>query len=606
MSWTRRDAMLSMALLPAALRAQPAAGTAATKVLRYAFQVAETGFDPQQASDIYSRIVTGHIFETPLCYDHLARPFKLKTATAVALPEVSDDFRTYIFRIRPGIFFTDDPAFKGQRRELVAQDYVYTFKRIYDPVLNSPLQSNLEDEGIIGLRELRDEALKTKKPFDYTREIEGLKALDRYTLRVKLRESRPRHIHTWAGADIYGAVAREVVEFYGDKITQHPVGTGAFRLAEWRRSSRIVLERNPGYHEMFYDAEPNADDAEGQALLARFKGRRLPMIDRVEISIIEQAQPRWLSFLNAEQDFMERLPNEFVDQAMPGGKPAPNLARKGIHGYRVPGADTGLLVHNMEHPVIGGYTAEKVALRRAMVLGNDVRREIQIGRRGQAIPAMSMMPPMTLGYRPDLRTEMGDYSPARAKALLDLYGYVDRDGDGWRELPDGSPLVLELTTQSDQTTRQLDELWKKDMDGLGLRVVLKVAQWPENLKAVRGGNFMLWRVASSAAGPDGKDSLERAYGGSVGKGNLARFKMDAFDRIYDSLGQLPDGPERQAVFDEATKILVAYVPYRFNVHRILTDMAYSSLIGYRRPPFSLDWWQYVDIDVEAQQRMARK
>jgi ABC-type transport system substrate-binding protein len=290
---------------------------------------------------------------------------------------------------------------------------------------------------------------------------------------------------------------------------------------------------------------------------------------------------------------------------MPGGKPAPNLAHRGIKGYRVAGAETGLLVHNMEHPLIGGYTPEKVALRRAMVLGNNVPREIQIARHGQAIPAMSMMPPLTLGYRADLRTEMGEYSPARAKALLDLYGYLDRNGDGWRELPDGSPLLLELATQSDQTSRALDELWKKDMDALGLRVALKIAQWPENLKSVRGGNFMVWRVTSSAAGPDGKDALERAYGGSIGKGNLARFKMEAFDRIYDRLGPMPDGPARQAVFDEATRILVAYVPYRFNVHRILTDMAYPSLIGYRRPPFSLDWWQYVDIDPEAQKRMKK-
>ncbi len=566
------------------------------KVLSYAFTIAETGFDPAQISDIYSRTVTSHLFESPLTYDHLARPFKLKPGTAAAMPEVSGDFRTFTFRIRPGIHFADDPVFQGKKRELVAQDYVYTIKRIYDPALKAPAQSNIEDEGIIGLRELREEALKGKKPFDYDREVEGLKALDRYTFRVKLRESRPRHLTTWAGRDIYGAVAREVVEHYGDRISEHPVGTGPFRLASWRRSSRIVLERNPNYRDDFYDAEPNADDAEGQALLQRLKGRRLPMIDRVEIQIIEQAQPRWLSFLNGDQNFLERLPNDYVGQAMPAGKVAPGLAKKGIRGFRQPAADTLLVVHNMENPVIGGYAPERVALRRAMVLGNNVDREIAIARRGQAIPAMSMMAPMTLGYRADLRTEMGEYSPAKARALLDMFGYIDRDGDGWREQPDGSPLLLELNSQSDQSTRELDELWKKDMDALGLRVALRIAQWPENLKAVRAGKFMMWRVASLAAGPDGKDSLERAYGGSVGKGNLARFSLPAFDRIYERLSELPDGPQRQAAFDEATKLLVSYVPYRFTAHRIVTDMAYPEVIGYRHPPFWLDWWQYVDID----------
>ena len=593
----RSHAALLLGSSPFVSEFAQAAGAEPLKVLNYAFQVAETGFDPAQLSDIYSRILTAHVFEAPLTYDHLARPFKLRPCTAAALPEVSDDFRTYTFRIKPGIYFADDPVFKGAKRELVAQDYVYSIKRIYDPALKAPAQASLEDEGIIGLRELREEALKTKKPFDYDRQVEGLKALDRYTLRVKLRESRPRHVYTWAGRDIYGAVAREVVEHYGDHIAEHPVGTGPFRLAAWRRSSRIVLERNPGYREDFYDAQPNADDAAGQALLQRLKGRRLPMVDRVEISIIEQAQPRWLSFLNGDQNFLERLPNDYVSQAMPGGKVAPGLAKKGIQGLSVPAADTLLVVHNMEDPVIGGYAPEKVALRRAMVLGNNVDREIAIARRGQAIRAMSMMTPMTIGYRADLRTEMGEYSPAKARALLDMFGYVDRDGDGWREQPDGSPLVLELSSQSDQTTRELDELWKKDMDALGLRVVFRIAQWPENLKAVRAGKFMLWRVASSAAGPDGRDSLERAYGASVGKGNLARFNLPAFDRICDRLSEQPDGPERQALFDEATKLLVSYVPYRFSAHRIVTDMAYPEVIGYRRPPFWLDWWQYVDIDL---------
>ena len=147
---------------------------------------------------------------------------------------------------------------------------------------------------------------------------------------------------------------------------------------------------------------------------------------------------------------------------------------------------------------------------------------------------------------------MGTYSLARAKALLDLYGWVDRDGDGWRETPAGEPLVLVMNTQSDQVTRQTDQLWKKDMDALGLRVALKTQQWPENLKQVRSGKFMLWRVGSTAATPDGQGALERIYGGSVGKGNISRFRLPALDKVYDDMRLLPDGPERQKLFDEAT------------------------------------------------------
>ena len=586
--------------LPGLAAQAPAAGVAGEKVLRYAFQVAETGFDPAQISDLYSRICTAHIFDSLLTYDYLARPFKLKPLVAEAMPEVSEDFRTFTFKIRPGILFADDPAFKGKPRELVAEDFVYAFKRTYDPKLKSPGMASLENEGIVGLRELNAEAVKSGKSFDYDKKIEGLQALDRHTLRVRLRESRPRHLYVWAARDILGAVAREVVEAYGEHIMDHPVGTGPFRLAEWRRSSRIVLAKNPGYREHFYDAEPNADDAEGHALVQRFKGRRLPMVDKVEIAIIEQSQPRWLSFVNGEQNFLERLPTEFADQAIPKGRIAPHLAKRGIRAFRVASADVTLLVFNIEHPVVGGYTPEKVALRRAMVLGNDVNLEIRTVWRGQAIPAQTIVPPLTEGYRGDLRTESGVFDPARARALLDLYGYVDRDGDGWREQPDGSPLVIEFSTQSDQLSRSRDELWKKSLDALGIKMVLKTAQWPENLKSVRSGKFMVWRVGSLADKPDGHSALERAYGGSIGKGNLARFKLAAFDEIYDRMKMLPSGPERQALFDKSAQIMTAYAPYRLAVHRIITDMSDVSVTGYRRPPFWLDWWQYVDIDAPAQ------
>ncbi len=571
------------------------------KRLRYAFRVAETGFDPARISDLYSRTVTPHIFEAPYLYDHLARPAKIRPLTAAAMPVVEDDYKVWTVRLQPGIFFADDPAFKGQRRELVAADYVFSFKRFADPVNKSPSWSSVEEMQILGLDALREQALKSRTPFNYDREIEGLRALDRYTFQFRLGAPRPRMLEDLAACDLYGAVAREVVELHGEQTAAHPVGTGPFRLKEWRRSSRMLLERNPGYRERYYEdeAEAGPGDAEALALMARFKGRRLPLVDEVEISIVEQPQPRWLAFLNDEADFCERVPEEFVATAMPGGTVAPHLAKRGLRGVRTVGPESTMTVFNMEHPVVGGYTPEKVALRRAVALATDVQREINTVRRGQAVPAQSPCVPHTTGFDAAFKSEMGDFDPARARALLDMYGYADRDGDGFREQPDGSPLVLVRRTVSEGLQRQLDDLWAKNMKAVGLRTEFPVAQWPENLKAAQAGNFMVWGVGSSASQPDGLGALQRLYGPGKGGANLSRFQRDDYDRVYLQLQRLPDGPERERLFFAAKRMAVAWMPYRNHVHRIYTDMMQARLVGYRRPFFSQRWWHMSDIDGSA-------
>jgi ABC-type transport system substrate-binding protein len=599
--------LLALALAGCALAAAAQTAPSAApdrKVLHVAFRSAETGFDPSNISDIYSRTVTPHIFEALYSYDHLARPAKIKPLIAVAMPEHSPDFKVWTIRIKPGIYFASDEAFKGKKREVVAQDFVYAFQRIADPANKSQLWGWIDSIGYVGLAEARQAAIDAKKPFDYDKPIEGVFAPDRYTIRFTLKQPGPRFIESIAGSDLLGAQAREVVEFYGDKIAEHPVGSGPFKLKQWRRSSLIVLERNPEYREVLYDAEPAPDDAEGQAILARFKGRKLPLVDEVRVSIIEEAQPFWLSFLNAQIDSTSGLsgavPGEYVAQAMPSGKVAPHLAKRGVGASRVLTSSVGLVYFNMEDPVVGGYTPDKIALRRAISLAQNMDAEIRLIRRGLAIPAQSPVSPGTTGYDPKFKSENSEYSPARAKALLDLYGYVDRDGDGWRELPDGKPLAIVRSTQPESVNREFDTLWKKNLDAIGIKTTFNVGKWAEQLKSARAGKLQVWSLNTSAASLDGQAAFQRYHGPQAAGQNLARFKNAEFDAIYDRMQTMPNGPERDALFVELKKIAVAYMPYRSTVHGISTDMWHPWVIGFRRPQFWQEWWHMVDLD------MARK
>ena len=575
--------------------AQPAAKE---KVLRYAFEVAETGFDPAQVTDAYSRIINASIFDALYTYDYLARPAKVRPNLATDLPAITNDFRTYTIKLKQGVLFNNDPAFKGQKRELTAHDVVYTFKRIYDPKTKSQIYSDLTEEKLIGTEDLRKASLKPGNKFDYDTPIEGIKALDRYTVQFNLAEKRPRFIYTLADPGILGIVAREVVETYGDKIMEHPVGTGPFKILSWTRSSKIVLDRNPNFRQEFYEAEPPADDPRSQAIYQQMKGKRLPLIDKVEISVIEEVQPRWLSFLGNEHDFLFQLPQTFAYQAIPNNKLAPNLLKRGMQMDRVAAADVTVTFFNMEDAVVGGNAPEKVALRRAIALAYNTDEEIRLPRRNQAIPAQGPIQPTTYGYSTTFKTDMSEYDPARANALLDLFGYVDKDGDGWRDLPDGKPLLLEYATSPGAASKELNEIWKKSMNAAGLRIMFKLAKWPEQLKAARAGRLMMWGLGYGASTPDGSGSLGLAYGPGKGESNLSRFQNDEFDRLFQQQKNMPDGPERLEVMQHMVKIMVAYMPYKFSTHRIRTDLMQPWLIGYRRHPVARDFWKYVDIDNE--------
>lgn len=595
MSVERRRLLQGAAALAATSLAPPAGSAPSHKVLRVAFPAAETSFDPPQTnSDLYSSLVIAQILEAPLGYDYLARPVQLRPVTATALPEVSADGQTFTLRIRPGIFFADDPAFKGRRRELVAQDYVYAIKRYFDPQYNSSDLYAFEQLKLPGMAELREQALKTRTPFDYDTVVEGVRTLDRYTLRIRLGVPDPRFVYRLADPAGVGAVAREVVEFYGKEISAHPVGTGAYRLKSWTRAARIELERSPSWRGEVYAGTP-ADEPLARTIAQSLQGRMLPLADEVRIDIVEEDQPRWLSFLNGEYGWLE-VPGAMAALAVPNGKLAPFLQKKGIRLQRALQADMAMTYFFMDDPVVGGYTPEKVALRRAIALGFDGEAYLRHVRGGQGILAQSLVSPFTSGYDAAYRSEMSDHDPARAKALLDLHGYVDRNGDGWRERPDGQPLVLRLGSMSTQRDRLSNEIWKRSMDRIGVRIEFEVSTWPELLKKSRAGTLMMWGYIWGAGSPDGGFFLGIGYGPNASESNDARFAWPAYDRLYEKQARMPDGPEREAVMREAKNLLVAYMPYKVHMHRIVNDLVQPGTKHYWRHPFMRDIWRYVDVE----------
>ncbi|MCU0929644.1 MAG: ABC transporter substrate-binding protein [Burkholderiaceae bacterium] len=589
----KRRTVLAAGAFAAGAPGRAAASAPAAKVLRVAMPTAETGFDPPRVSDATSVAVVGHIFEPPLTFDYLARPSRLRPLTAAALPEVSDGYRCFVFTIRRGIVFADDPVFGGRPRELTAADHVYAIKRLYDPAITTEWLYVFENAKVLGLGELRRRVIAARTPFPYDEEVEGLRVLDRYRFEVRIAEPDPRFVLAFTNAATTGAVAREVVEAYAADPMAHPVGTGPFRLAQWRRSSLIVLERNPRFRGEVFDSLAEPGDDAALAAQRHLQGRTLPLVDRVEIAIIEEAQPRWLAFQQGDLD-LAAVPPEFAPVAAPGGELAPYLAQRGIGMQRTLMASTAFTFFNCEDQVVGGNAPERVALRRAVALACDNAEMVRLAWQGQGVPAQSMIAPHNVGFDPVLVSELARPDPARAKALLDLHGWVDRDGDGWRETPDGKPLVLRLANVGDQRSRLVGELWRRRMEGIGLRFAFDFMPFAELIKRTLAGRLQM-SAMSWNAGPDADFYLGLAYGPNAGQSNDARFRLDAYDRLYERQRALPDGPERFAAMRDAVRTMLAYMPYIPHLHPVALDLVQPHVRGWVREPFGGRPWMHVDV-----------
>ncbi len=589
----RRFAKLvrSLAVLVALVAATAAPAADPSKVYRIAFPTAETGFDPARVSDLYSNTVNEAIFERLLTYDYLARPAKLVPLVAEAMPQVTENGRVYTFRIRKGIHFTPDPAFKGRKRELVAADFAYTIKRHADPKNRSPWAFMVEGR-IAGLDTLIEQAKKTGR-FDYDAKIPGIETPDPYTLVIRLVAPDYLFNYTVAHAP-YGAIAREVVEAYGEDIGAHPVGTGPYVLKEWKRASRIVLEANPDYRGFTWDFAP-AEPAWDDAIVKAMRGKKMPQIGRVEISIIEEDQSRWLAFGGKELDVLA-LPGTFRPQAVGAdGNLLPRWTGEGVSLFKAIDPELTYTIFNFRDPVIGGFTPEKLALRRAIIMAYDVREEIEVVRKGQAVQAHMPIPAGVVGHDPSYRT-INPYDPALANRLLDRFGYR-KGADGWRRMPDGKPLVLRQATQTSQIDRTYNELWKKAMDAIAVRIEFDSGKFGDNLKAAKACQLMMWGAAWIADYPDGDNFMQLLYGPNTGQSNNGCYESKSFDALYERARAMsPDLPERNRLFLEMTRQMEVDGAWSMHVSRERNQMIRPWVLGYKKHPILHAEWIYMDLE----------
>lgn len=560
----------------------------ADKVLRIAFEAPDDGFDMVKTFNFYSGNVADVIFERLLQYDYLANPVKLVPATAQSMPVIKENGKVYIFKIKPGIYFTADPAFKGQRRELIAEDYVYSVKRILDPKNHSSSYAFI-DQKIVGANALVEQAKQTGR-FNYDAKIEGVKALDRYTLQFTLTQPDYNFPYILAYST-FGATAREVVDYYKDRLGMHPVGTGPYMLSKYVPRSKIELVANPDYRGFVWNFKSTGTAWDNQ-LVKEMTGKKMPQIGKVNISIIEEEQSRWLAFQSKQLDF-DKLTSSSIPKVLDqNNQLKPAMRQKGIRLYSNKEAEITYTMLNMRDPIIGGNNLDKIALRRAIAMSFNVDEYIRILRKGQAVKAEMLVPAGVNGHNPKYRSSIG-YNPSLANKLLDHFGYK-KGADGYRNLPNGKALVLKINTESGSSSVMYSELWKKNLDTIGIRADFRVSNFADNLKAATQCQYMIWGGAWHADYPEGENFTQLLYGPNVGRGNQSCYSSSAYDGLYKQAMQQP--PEkRMPYYEKMSRQIEADNPLILQDTRIRNWVIQSHVQGFKAHPIMNSNWQYLDI-----------
>ncbi len=587
-SWRQKLAALALIVVAGHAVCAPAP----VKTLRTIFPAAETGFDPAVARDIYTGQVTQAIFEALYTYDYLARPVVLVPHTAIALPEVSPDGMTYTIRLKKGQMFTPDPAFKGRPRELTMADYVYSWKRLFDPRLVSPHRSLLQGK-IAGLDALGEQARNSGR-FDYDAPVAGLELLDPYTLRIRLTQP-DFNLGMILAHEPTVAVAREVIEAYGDvkgAAPANPVGTGFYKLSQWVRGSRIVLEKNDAHHHEIWNFKGNGTP-EDQRIIAQMQGKRIAQIDRIEISVMLEDQSRWLAFQSGEKDLFW-LDGPLAPKAILDGKLRPELAAKGVQLSRQVDPEITYYYWNLQDPVVGGFTKEKIALRRALAMAHDVDEEIAKVWNGQAQRLDFPVPPGVVGHDPAYRSLI-QFDRVLANKLLDRYGYK-KGKDGWRTLPDGKPLVIRYTSRTEASGLLLAEVWRKTYNALGIQMVNDRMILQDLLKAEQQCKIQSRNFQWAADFPDGDNFMQLHYGPNVRQTNAACLADPQIDAWYAASRKMPAGAERDLLFHRIARRLEVLGAARIGYARIRNMLAQPSVLGFKKHPILHQEWQYIDID----------
>lgn len=556
------------------------------KVLNLSVSAKVKGFDPVNAGDTYSSGEIARVYEGLLSYHYLKRPYELIPNLAESMPTVSNSGMTYTFKIKKGVKFHDNKCFPGGKgRELKAQDFVFSIKRMAD-AKNVSTGWWLLDGKIKGLNQWRDKYAGADKS-NYADEVEGLKALDDYTLQFTLSKEYPQFLYALAMVYTY-AVPKEAVDHYGKDFINNPVGTGPFITKAYNQGKRIEYTKNPAFRDMFYPTEGAPGDKE--AGLLKDAGKKLPLVDKIVVNIQTESQPAWLSFEKGKTDY-HGIPKDNFDSVVNPDKGITDAyAKKGIALEITPDLDITYIAFNHEDPLF----KSNVKLRQAMSIAYDGVTANKLFYNDRGILAQTILPPGIGGYDKDYKNPYRQFNVEKAKKLLAEAGYP-----GGKGLP-----VIQYDTTANTISRQMSGYLKKQMAEIGINIQVNQNTWPQLTKKVKTRQSQMFGMAWVGDYPDAENFLQLIYGPNSAPGpNGSNYNNASFNALFDKATKMQPGEERAALYKKLAQQSAEDVAYIFGVHRTSFVVKHSWLKNYKFSTFSHGNEKYLSVDLKQKAKM---
>lgn len=597
--WTRTRTNLALATLATTLVAMPAiaingieeAPKDGLKTMQLPIRTdGPKSLDPVEGSTTYDNMACAQFYETLLTSKY-TNPMEMEPLLLSEMPTSNDGGTTWHFKLKPEVYFQDNECFPdGKGRVINPDDVFYSIKRLADD--HYKLENWwLLDGAVLGLNEYKDIQNEAEN-FDYSVPVEGFRKINDLEFEIILEKPVYRFLYILSMFQT-SVVSQEAVEYYGEDFSRNPVGTGPFILDTWVPKQSLTANRNPNYHPVYYPERSEWSKEDKRNRLHRAAGKQVPFVDRVEFTMFAEDQPMWLEFSKGKLGYSQ-VPEDYFTDAfdLVSRELNEEWLRKGIRPHSNMLLDFTFRGFNMEDELLGGYTPEKIALRRAISYAIDLDEINKTFYNGRRIVYDGPIPPGLEGHPADHHSDAAARGPnlSKAKQLLAEAGYPNGEG---------LPAIRFLTSQN-TINNAVSEMVKRQLAEVNIKfdpVFLDFSTLIENINKKKAPMF---GFAWSSDYPDAENNLALFYGPNEAPGsNHYNYKRPEYDALYDQILTMSPSDERTAIYEQMRDMVLDDCAYVGGMARERFYLINPWLTNCKPTERYYGWFKYLDVDDEA-------